>query len=437
MEKSSAKYSKIVQTVSQEVFHGTSQLKNTMFVYEWTIENFEPFLDRKYEISSPIFCTNPKDGTEWKLVVFQKHKYPKGPYMVVNLVKVSNDLNAVGVKYSISIVSLNNVQLMQKKEKNFRHRGDFDECEVICLSAISKKELLMDHTLTVRCEMDILYVEVPLPDNSTQLCSSSETCANNKQDFSGPNMNSNASKVINKFSHPYNILGEESYESVTSPKKQSSVNDSTEKQSSVNECNEPMCFDNERNSTRIDSVNDLLAEYESLYKKKLFCDVTLVCAGTPVSAHKAILSSRSDYFKNICDENANSSGDITIKDVTSLVMEAVLYYMYTGKAVRRLKVDFAMDLYPASKKFQLPKLQGFLFDFLKSSITVKNVTEMLQASEKNSNLVDLKYACLKFVNSNKSEVVKGEKWDWLMENNPHIAGEVLLTMASFQKRNIL
>lgn len=414
MEGSSAIYSKSLSNPVESV-KGRTQLIQTVFVYEWSIENFGDFSERKYDIPSPIFCTNLKDGTEWKLVLFQKYKYPKGPYFVISLVKVSDDINPIGVKYAISIVSSKVTELMQAKEKCFRHRFDFDECELISHSELTKNRLLKDNTLTIRCEMDIMLVDT-FHSEAKKIFSYLEMgqLISDPKEFSTqdlPNMNCsfNESKIINKLNDSYNILDKERDEFENSPK---------EKYTLKNE----------------DSINSLLNDLESLYKSKSFSDITLICSGIPIAAHRAVLSTRSVYFKQLCAEKSNS-GKVTISDVNSSVMEEVLYYMYTGK-LQHLSVPLALDIYSASRKFKLFKLEELLFDFLKSNITVTNVTEMLQVCE-DLVLLDLKYACLKFVNSNNSEVVQSEKWNWLIANNPHIAGEVLLTIASFQKTNIL
>lgn len=413
MEGSSAEFSKFLSNAEEKV-NGKTLLKQTVFVYEWSIENFGDFLERKYEIPSPIFCTNLKDATEWKLVLFQRSKYPGGSYIFLSLVKVSDDINSIGVKYAVSIVSSKITELMLAKEKIFRHRLDFDECELMTHSEVNKNRLLKDNALTIRCEMDILFVETLHSETKEQFSHLQMGQPVSNKDFSNqdlPNMNSSfdQSKIINKFEDSYNILDKESEEFENSSEVQSPLKNE-------------------------DSINSLLDDFESLYKNKSFSDVILICNGIPIAAHRAVLSTRSVYFKQLCGEKSNS-GKIIISDVKSSVMEEVLYYIYTGK-VRHFEVPFALDIYSASKKFKLSKLEGLFFDFLKSNITVTNVTEMLQVCE-DFNLLDLKYACLKFVNSNNSEVVRSEKWNWLIKNNPHIAGEVLLTIASFQKTNIL
>ncbi|GFQ71013.1 TD and POZ domain-containing protein 3 [Trichonephila clavata] len=397
--------------------HGSTQLKNVIFLYEWNIGNFSSYLDRKYEILSPSFSFDQKGETKWKLVLFPKQSYPEGTELNVKLVKMSNDGKSHGVKYKVSAVSrLSSSKEMFWKEKIFRYSHDFDEFAVISLSNLKGKKYLQDDTLTIRCEMDVLFAENQNEDNLQ--CASAAN-----QNVNDPN--------INHFSN--NIFTE-------SPIKSYMV-----KETKIKNCDHHFYSNGELNCSNMmlekssfttdDGLSGLSDDFKGLYLSKNFADIIILSEGTQMFAHKAILSARSEYFKMLCSGKGPINNTLELPDVKSAVMEAVLYYLYTSKT-RELTPDFAIDMLSAAKKLCLHQLQQTLINFLKINISVENVTEILQLSEE-QNLEDLKNACLKFINSHHSTVVRSHKWQIMIRNNPRIAGQVLLAVAAFQNHNPL
>ena len=63
----------------------------------------------------------------------------------------------------------------------------------------------------------------------------------------------------------------------------------------------------------------------------MFIDATIACGGKVYSAHKFVLSTCSDYFKNIFTRNTSSNPIVFMKDVSSRDIEALLDFMYHGE----------------------------------------------------------------------------------------------------------
>ena len=65
--------------------------------------------------------------------------------------------------------------------------------------------------------------------------------------------------------------------------------------------------------------------------QRMFVDVTIACGGKVYSAHKFVLSTCSEYFKQIFTHNHNNNPIVFMKDVSSDDIEALLDFMYHGE----------------------------------------------------------------------------------------------------------
>ncbi|GFT57121.1 TD and POZ domain-containing protein 3 [Nephila pilipes] len=394
-----------------------TQLKNVIFSYEWNIGNFSAYLDRKYEIISPSFSFEPKSETKWKLVLFPKQSYPKGTELSVKLVKMSNDDKVHGVKYKVSVVSKQGLSNeMQWREKVFRNSYDFAEDTVISQSDLKIRKLMKKGTLTIRCEMDVIFTE---NENECKL----EDSPSSNQSMNNINVNyfsSNISPELPIKNYAVNETKIKNYDS---------------RFYNVEELNCSNIMLEKHSCIIGDDLSGLSDDLKGLYLSKSLADIIILSDGTHMYAHKAILSARSEYFKLLCSGRGLINNSIEIPDVKSAVMEAILYYLYTGK-IRQLTSDFALDILSAAQKLCLYELQQIICNFIKTNITVENVTEILQLSDE-QNLDDLKNVCIKFVNSHHATVFRSEKWQIMIRSNPHIAKLVSLSVPSFQNHNQL
>ncbi|XP_042881342.1 protein abrupt-like isoform X10 [Penaeus indicus] len=68
-----------------------------------------------------------------------------------------------------------------------------------------------------------------------------------------------------------------------------------------------------------------------LREQEIFVDATLACGGKLYAAHKFVLSTCSDYFKQMFTKNPSKHPIVFMKDVTSRDLEALLDFMYNGE----------------------------------------------------------------------------------------------------------
>ena len=69
----------------------------------------------------------------------------------------------------------------------------------------------------------------------------------------------------------------------------------------------------------------------SLYFQKLYCDVTIACDGKFYALHKFVLSTCSDYFKDMFGITDSNHPIIILTEVKHEIFEVLLNYMYVGE----------------------------------------------------------------------------------------------------------
>ncbi|XP_066982509.1 broad-complex core protein isoforms 1/2/3/4/5-like isoform X26 [Macrobrachium rosenbergii] len=68
-----------------------------------------------------------------------------------------------------------------------------------------------------------------------------------------------------------------------------------------------------------------------LREQEIFVDATLACGGKLYAAHKFVLSTCSDYFKQMFTRSPSKHPIVYMKDVTARDLEALLDFMYNGE----------------------------------------------------------------------------------------------------------
>ncbi|XP_035219558.1 TD and POZ domain-containing protein 1-like [Stegodyphus dumicola] len=404
-------------SISQDAdTYGNSKVKKSENVYEWRVENFGLFLSRKYEIPSPVFIADPSEGTKWRLILLSENCYPKGLHVGVSLVRMSEgSRQPLSVKYKILITTKQSGHIcLLSSEKVFKSISDYDTGLLISHAELREKKLLIDTTLILRCEMDVIRTEnsdtyedstsgkesQEIDDINSLSAAFNSLAQKEKSSFCAKDIHRGPKTFIED---KFNILSDLQFGSVN----QLTVSKSMHVQ---------------------ESLNQLCNDFKSLYMSKNLADTIISVEGAEIRAHKAVLAARSEYFR-IWESTGNSK--LVIHGIKSAVMEAVLYYIYTGQ-MREMRLEIALDMLTASRKFRIPHLELMIIEFLQDNIDADNVTDILLWSEE-LNLKDLKQTALKFVSSNYSEVVKSDKWNVMLRLNPHIAREILIESPSVRK----
>ncbi|XP_073131151.1 BTB/POZ domain-containing protein At3g56230-like isoform X1 [Henckelia pumila] len=161
--------------------------------------------------------------------------------------------------------------------------------------------------------------------------------------------------------------------------------------------------------------------------------------GPSVPAHKALLASRSDIFRNILDSDgckAPPSDTITLHELNHEEVESLLEFLYSGDLPKEKVEKHVYSLSIAADKYAIPYLQKFCSQHMLGSLNSSNALDILEISDSCSNQ-SLKETALNFIVRNMEDVVFAARFDAFALKNPHLT--VQITRASFMdiknKRN--
>ncbi|KAJ6641161.1 Protein roadkill [Pseudolycoriella hygida] len=104
--------------------------------------------------------------------------------------------------------------------------------------------------------------------------------------------------------------------------------------------------------------NPLKAAFQNDFAKLLgepkYSDVTIICDGEEIKAHKCILAARSTVFSKMLETDAN---EIMIPDVSVSTMKLVLQYIYTDQGDSDLLEDRLHEVLQCAEKYDLKDLK--------------------------------------------------------------------------------
>ncbi|NXH79666.1 KLH14 protein, partial [Edolisoma coerulescens] len=152
----------------------------------------------------------------------------------------------------------------------------------------------------------------------------------------------------------------------------------------------------DRTSTFDPSHSDnLLHGLNLLWRKQLFCDVTLTAQGQQFHCHKAVLASCSQYFRSLAppppqtqEEPGTPSSspedkllasprainNLVLQGCSSIGLRLVLEYLYTANVT--LSLDTVEEVLSVSKILHIPQVTKLCVQFLNDQISVQNYKQV-------------------------------------------------------------
>lgn len=132
-----------------------------------------------------------------------------------------------------------------------------------------------------------------------------------------------------------------------------------------------------------------------------FSDITFLVDGERIHAHRAIVISRSAYFRRMflggmreASECEKAGAEITMSDTRAPTFRTVIKFMYTGMC--NVHHDNALELLHAAHLFCLDGLARGIESFLYQAVSVETAIEILVAAHTYS-LADLEEHCVEFI----------------------------------------
>ncbi|XP_065206797.1 speckle-type POZ protein-like [Planococcus citri] len=190
---------------------------------------------------------------------------------------------------------------------------------------------------------------------------------------------------------------------------------------------EQYCF----TDSETDDVNPL-TEFEKLYTKEDYSDITIYVNGKPYPAHRTILAARSPVFAAMLKHNTkeNQLSRIDVKDIDEQVFLEALRFIYTGK-VQDLEI-LAFELLPVADKYDLKKLKAKCEIVLFSKMSAETVVKILVLADMH-NVKSLKTRAIDYIRAYSLSVVNlmdKEAWNDLT-SRPQLMKDIL---ESYMKR---
>uniref|UniRef100_A0A0K0EQX4 BTB domain-containing protein n=1 Tax=Strongyloides stercoralis TaxID=6248 RepID=A0A0K0EQX4_STRER len=132
--------------------------------------------------------------------------------------------------------------------------------------------------------------------------------------------------------------------------------------------------------TEIDHSDKVIENLSHLCFSKSLSDITLSIGETKIPAHKMVLASRSDYFKNLFNSGMKEtvSCEIVLHENNIHAFKICLKYLYTGKIdFHLMPIDMAIDIFIISNKYAFEDLEELCTKYFKLNIEEKNICSLL------------------------------------------------------------
>jgi len=112
-----------------------------------------------------------------------------------------------------------------------------------------------------------------------------------------------------------------------------------------------MPYSTEFTFKRQDHSEDIVQFFRQLRKNNAMVDVTIACHDKKLVAHKLVLSTSSEYFDTIIEENPSVHPVIILTDITYDDMSSLLELIYNG--VVRIPEDRVSQFDNVVKRFKV------------------------------------------------------------------------------------
>uniref|UniRef100_A0A0K0FI15 Speckle-type POZ protein (inferred by orthology to a human protein) n=1 Tax=Strongyloides venezuelensis TaxID=75913 RepID=A0A0K0FI15_STRVS len=183
------------------------------------------------------------------------------------------------------------------------------------------------------------------------------------------------------------------------------------------------CFGISENIPIDEHLSVLSSDMKIMLDSPEFYDCIIKVGDSEIGAHKCILASRSENFREMLKNKSSvcKSDVIEINDFRLEVVKEMVNYLYTGRSPR---VDeIAIEMLEIAEKYKLEGLKLIATESLFKSLNVENVCDYLEKSELCS-AENLKEFCIRYIYLNAEEVVKSEKWRRIFNLYPLLVARI-------------
>ena len=171
------------------------------------------------------------------------------------------------------------------------------------------------------------------------------------------------------------------------------------------------------------------AQMEPMFEDPTFADVTFDVGGTSITAHRAVLGARSEYFKAMLTSGfkEQQDGKISIADTAPGAYRVLLRYLYTDEL--RFADEEVLNVMRLAHMMQLTRVYNFVTRHCHCNISVHNATQWLVQADQHE-MGALRSVALRFLTRNFRQVRSDVKEALrLLQDHPALMMEVMLEAA--------
>jgi len=147
-----------------------------------------------------------------------------------------------------------------------------------------------------------------------------------------------------------------------------------------------------------------------------FSDITFVVQGEEIAAHKIVLASRSNYFKNMFNAGMKESvtNQVEISDVGPETFKTVLRFLYGGFPKEK-QFEPLVELFIAADKYGMDELKEICETVIHANLQVENVIDALLLADTH-NCANLLHGAKSLIKEHAASVKENRaKWNKLKE----------------------
>ncbi|CAN7120368.1 putative BTB/POZ domain-containing protein At2g40440 [Brassica rapa] len=154
-----------------------------------------------------------------------------------------------------------------------------------------------------------------------------------------------------------------------------------------------------------------------------------------ISAHKLILSARSEVFAKMFEEDKCKSSSrleiITLSELKQEELEAFVEFIYgDGSILSEKAKQHVMSLYRAADKYEIPHLRDLCRMELISSLNASNALKVLELSQIPFDKA-LSDAAISVIKINKDEISSSTEFKVFVVDHPDLTVEIVKAMLEF------
>lgn len=151
---------------------------------------------------------------------------------------------------------------------------------------------------------------------------------------------------------------------------------------------------------KLDEKVLIIEDLERLFKSGDFSDFKFTIGKRKFPVHKAILHSRSPYFKALFSQGfeENTTNSVPIKEIEADLFAELLEYMYTSKIPEFTNEAKTIEVLVFADKYQLDSLKTICENELSEKMTTESMFNLLMVAD-TYNASILKKKTIEFISS--------------------------------------